>query len=322
MEISIQEIPGGLAPEVEMLYGRSFGSSGAFGKIQQLIQKNILIIQTSPMHTASTLLINALYGLIEETKDKKIIGTWHEDFKEKFDKVIVLKSHDLDIDNLIETYKNDYEVYFVCSERYEKNLYIEEKYKFYHNVVIFDYIELNETSENTILNIIDNIYNKVYKLLCKHQFIKFNKENAIKRIINMNILYNEIKNMSFDYVDEFYQIHGSHRNRITINQSEQDNQDLQENQSLQDNQHQQDNQTLEDNQDLQENQPLQRIPGELSVSQQIPEVEPLHTAEPIGPSLAGVCEGLQDNHPLQDNHHKPSNIFKLCSLKNTPKLKF
>lgn len=34
----------------------------------------ILIIQTSPTHTASTLLVNALYGLIPELNDKKIMG--------------------------------------------------------------------------------------------------------------------------------------------------------------------------------------------------------------------------------------------------------
>ena len=35
-----------------------------------------LIIQTSPHHTASTLLVNAMYGLIPELSNKKIIGTW------------------------------------------------------------------------------------------------------------------------------------------------------------------------------------------------------------------------------------------------------
>jgi len=36
----------------------------------------LLIIQTSPKHTASTLLVNAIYGLIPELYNKKIIGIW------------------------------------------------------------------------------------------------------------------------------------------------------------------------------------------------------------------------------------------------------
>ena len=32
----------------------------------------LLIIQTSPFHTASTFLVNAIYGLIPELIDKKI----------------------------------------------------------------------------------------------------------------------------------------------------------------------------------------------------------------------------------------------------------
>lgn len=198
---------------------------------------NILIIQTSPKHTASTLLVNALYGIIEELKDKKIFSTWDEDFKKNFNNIIVLKSHDLIIDDLIEKYKNNYEVYFVCSERAEKNLYIASKYKFYYNLIVFDYFELNETLKNTIPNIINNIYNKLHKLLFKYteviddsslcvvsgstdtgeirvsNFIKLNKESGIQRINNMNNRYNEIKNYSFEYIDPFYEIHGSHRNR-------------------------------------------------------------------------------------------------------------
>jgi len=181
--------------------------------INKSTKLNILIIQTSPKHTASTLLVNALYGIIEELKNKKIIETLDEDFKNNFNNIIVIKSHDLNIDNLFEKYKNDYEIYFVCSERAEKNLYIEPKYKSYNNVIVFDYFELNETSKNTILNIINNIYNKVQKLLFKYDYIKLNKECGIQRIINMNNRYNEIKNYSFEYIDPFYEIHGSHRNR-------------------------------------------------------------------------------------------------------------
>lgn len=218
----LEEMTEQLAPEADTLdtaKPMSFALAGSCERLQIIPVKNILIIQTSPMHTASTLLVNALYGIIEELKDKKIIGTWSVDFKDNFNNIIVLKSHDIDIDNLIEKYKNDYEVYFVCSERAEKNLYIDSKYKLYNNVITFDYIELYDTSENTISNIISNIYTKVHKLLYKYtesNSIKLNKETGIQRIINMNIRYDEIKNMSFNYIDEFYEIHGSHRNRMQL----------------------------------------------------------------------------------------------------------
>ena len=172
--------------------------------------KKILIIQTSPQHTASTFLVNALYGVIEKLKDIPITFESHD----YFDDISIFKCHDTNIDNLIKKYKNIYdELYFVCSQRIEYNLYIDAKYASYSNVIIFDYVELNETNENTIPNIIDNIYNKLQNLLSKHAFITLNKQTAIERILNMNKKCNEIKNKSFNYIDLFFHIHGSHRNR-------------------------------------------------------------------------------------------------------------
>lgn len=70
-----------------------------------------LIIQTSPTHTASTLLVNALYGLIPELSDKKIIGEWVDNWQKKFEThfkdIIVLKSHVLNIDDLIKNIRRN-----------------------------------------------------------------------------------------------------------------------------------------------------------------------------------------------------------------------
>ena len=46
--------------------------------------------------------------------------------------------------------------------------------------------------------------------------IKLNIVSGITRITQMNEKYKTIKHMSFDYVDNFYEIHGSHRNRVKI----------------------------------------------------------------------------------------------------------
>lgn len=168
-----------------------------------------LIIQTSPGHTASTFLVNALYGLIPELTDKKIIGIWSHEWEKYFDEIIVIKCHNTNIDELIEKYKNNYELYFICSERIGKSYIIDEKYKSYTNVVIFSFEELNENSTNNLYNIINNIYYKINTILN----IKLNIESGVDRIIKMNSRYEEIKHKSFDYVDNFFEIHGSHRNR-------------------------------------------------------------------------------------------------------------
>ena len=168
-----------------------------------------LIIQTSPYHTASTFLINALYGLIPELTDKKIIRIKDNEWEEYFDEIMVVKCHNINIDELIEKYKNNYELYFICSERIEKGYIIDEKYKSYNNVIIFQFEELNESSTNNLYNIISNIYYKINTILN----IKLNIESGIGRIIKMNNRYEEIKHNSFNYIDDFFEIHGSHRNR-------------------------------------------------------------------------------------------------------------
>jgi hypothetical protein len=181
-------------------------------------KKNILIIQTSPPHSASTFLVNALHGLIEQMKDTKISFLFHKNSNINFNNIdiAIIKTHNTNIDELISEYKDKYELYFVCSERDNEYIYIDNKYKSYNNVIVFDFNELNETQDNTLPIIIDNIYNKLCKLLSKHNFIKLNKETGITRIKNMNKRYQEIKNKSFDYVDPFFEIHGSHRNRINV----------------------------------------------------------------------------------------------------------
>jgi hypothetical protein len=163
------------------------------------------------MHTASTFLVNALYGLIPGLFDKKIIGHWNdniEKIEEKCQDIIVLKAHE-NIGKLIKRYSDKYNLFFICSERKEKKYFIEDEYKSYKNVLVFDYNELNETENNSIPEIISNIHLKVKRMLN----IELNINLGIERIYNMNKRYNEIKHLSFDYIDDFYEIHGSHRNR-------------------------------------------------------------------------------------------------------------
>jgi hypothetical protein len=177
----------------------------------------ILIIQTSPFHTASTFLVNAIYGMIPELSSKKIIGTWSRNFENYFAKenIICLKCHNTNLDALSKLYCR-YKVLFVCSERQELDLKIEEKYKKkYGNAVVFEFQELNETIDNPICKIVDNIHYKFQKLLTDQSIteVTLDKATCIERINSMNARYEEIKSKPFSYVDDFFEIHGSHRNR-------------------------------------------------------------------------------------------------------------
>ena len=103
------------------------------------------------------------------------------------------------------------------------------KYKAYPNVIVFDFAELNESVENTLVKIVDNIYGKLSKLLdgvmgsgseCVaspnlglNPGFDLNKPKCIERIKLMNQRYEEIKHKPFSYIDNFFEIHGSHRNR-------------------------------------------------------------------------------------------------------------
>jgi hypothetical protein len=176
----------------------------------------ILIIQSSPPHTGSTVLVNILHGLL--CADKPVI---YSDFNKDMDvitkrinnnKLSIIKSHNCNIDGLINKFKR-YNLFFICSER--DNLIIDKKYKTYKNVLSIDYKELLESDTNSIKDIADGIYNKLLSILPAE--IILNNENpiddAVKRIQNMNDTYELIKNRPFSYVHPFYHIHGHHKNR-------------------------------------------------------------------------------------------------------------
>lgn len=173
-----------------------------------------LIIQTSPPCTASTFLSNAVYGLIPELSDKKILGSWDEDWEQQFSgNILCIKCHNTNIDELICKYKENYNVFFVCSERPETNSLINSKYAVYKNVTIFQYKTLNETETNDVPNIINNIYEKINKMLNPEVGVNLSIKNGIDRINGMNERVKQIASLPFSYIDDFYEIHGSHRNR-------------------------------------------------------------------------------------------------------------
>jgi hypothetical protein len=173
-----------------------------------------VIFQSSPYRTASTLLVNALYGLIPSLIDKRVVGAWEQTIDNSPDNIIVLKSHDLDIDKYIAEYGHKHNLYFVCSERIALNKMIPNNYKSYPNVCVFEYAELNETKTYTVPKIVQHIHDKLRGVFASD--IELHVDTGIQRVLAMNRKFEEIKDKPFTYVDTFYQIHGSHRNRTPL----------------------------------------------------------------------------------------------------------
>lgn len=170
-------------------------------------EKPIKIIQTSYPRTGSTVLVNIIYGLI--CPDQPIICS------DKYIKdVSIQKSHNVDFDWWIKTFSGQFDLYFVVSERNTKH---PQRYHKYKNILFINYDDLLETNNNPLPKIVDNVYNKLRGLLPNKIFPNLDddliKQNAIKRIENMNKLYESIKEKPFTYYDLFYHIHGHHRNR-------------------------------------------------------------------------------------------------------------
>jgi hypothetical protein len=139
-----------------------------------------------------------------------VCGDEQESFKYVRNNLLILKTHDLNFNEQNERFKKaNIETFFICSERQKKEYLISKEYRNWENVIIFDYDELNETPENTIENIVDNIIGKIKGIFP----FELDREGCITRIREMNARYDIIKNQPFEYIDPFYEIHGSHRSR-------------------------------------------------------------------------------------------------------------
>ena len=189
-------------------------------------KKKIMIVQSSPIGTGSTVLVNILNGLICSERcvyfdygffdllEKKHINLNNfKIFERDFlvNDINIIKTHNLNLDVISKTFSKKYHVYFVCSER--DKLKIDSKYYQQQNVVVFNYDDLLETDKNTVENIINYVTSKLYQVLPKT--IELNEKNAAIRIKNMNSLYEFIKDKPFTFVNRFYHLHGSHRNRVS-----------------------------------------------------------------------------------------------------------
>lgn len=172
----------------------------------------IKIVQASPPHTASTLLVNLIHGFISPEEHVKY------QTENLIHKYLITRTHNIDVDVLINKFKM-YDIFFVMSERNDHKIkrLIDDKYRNRKNVLILNYDELVETETNKKDTIIENIYQKFKNFfpeeLTQNKSERTLKEQMKKRMNIVNETVERMKNLSFSEIDSFTDIHGSHRNR-------------------------------------------------------------------------------------------------------------
>lgn len=171
----------------------------------------IKIIQSSPPHTASTLLSNLIHGFICPQEEIQYSS-------DVIDNFLITKTHNLNIIDLENKYPQ-YKLFFIMSERNDSKVKakINNELKKKSNVLVINYDKLLETDNNRIKNIIDYIFNEFNNFIPKElkpnkddDLIKDDMENRMK-IVNETV--EKMKDKLFDEYDKFTSIHGSHRNR-------------------------------------------------------------------------------------------------------------
>lgn len=177
------------------------------------MSKITIIFQVGHRDTGTTLLTNLLYGFISPKEKVRFYDMKNTSVLPIYSHVNILKTHHINLHEIIARYGKKYNLYFVCTERDDKKM--NDTYKSLSNVVIVDYNEILETTTNTIENITNVVYDKLKTVLPPS--VVLNKETATERIRKMNKLYEIIKSKSFEYTDPFYHLHGHHRNRKKTN---------------------------------------------------------------------------------------------------------
>ena len=178
------------------------------------------IIQSSYTGTGSTVLVNILHGIlchdepihIDDSNLNRVAMLGSKKLRDL--PHLITKAHRSDFDLIIEGYTEKYDLYFVVSERDKP---YEEHYYKYDNILFIKYDILLESGKNPLHKIAKNIYGELRSFLPPKIFPDIEEkcilDNAVKRIKNMNELYEKIKHKPYGYHDKFYHIHGNHRGR-------------------------------------------------------------------------------------------------------------
>ena len=139
----------------------------------------IKIIQSSPPHTGSTLLLNLIHGFI--SPQERIHYANYNIFDELIHKFSIIKTHDLNIIDLENKYPQ-YKLFFVMSERNDRKVQkeINNEYKKKSNVLVINYDKLLAT-DNSIKDVIDYIFNEFNNFIPNE--LKPNKDDNLITVL-------------------------------------------------------------------------------------------------------------------------------------------
>jgi len=171
-----------------------------------------LIVQASPISTGSTLLMNLICGLIRPddpvyyaSNMMQFIRRHHEDVLDE--RILIIKTHNMGWEHWQKRAKEDNrKLFFICSQR-------DETISPPDGSLLIDYNEILETDDNTLESIISNFYKKMQELFSGED-ISLDEEACVKRVNEMNIMVDKIKDKPFSHLNRFYHVHGSHRSKI------------------------------------------------------------------------------------------------------------
>lgn len=172
------------------------------------LMKKYRLIQCSGHGTASTLLANVLTGFFFEKEQIHWLS-----ISKPYDSTLtnfITKTHKLDIDMWLTNQPQTPELFFIMSERKSK---VPDKDRNRKQVLVYSYDELLETDNNSVEQIVTNIYNKLIHFLPNELMSMANVNRGIQRLKDMNAFYETIQEKPFKFFDKYYHLHGSHRNR-------------------------------------------------------------------------------------------------------------
>lgn len=178
-----------------------------------MVSKNKFLVLTPP-RTGSTLLVNIIHGFFAPDEPVSF-----GPLRDLYSKVTILKSHK---PSILSEKRFPHDVFIIIAERPEIDQVIPEEFdksKKLKNVLCLDYetdllykSKYGGDNNKSFVDVIKNIAQKIessFSISISNSQI----DNAISRISKMNKRYEEIKNLPFAKYDEFYHLHGSHRQR-------------------------------------------------------------------------------------------------------------
>lgn len=180
--------------------------------VLSIMAKPVRVILASPPQTGSTLMLNLVHGYLAPNEPR------HWCTERLIDDFMITKTHRLNIEEWMTKYPQ-YDMYFVMTERDDEKMtrVICDADKERKNVLVVNYDDINETTALCMDTIVDDMYDRFSKFFPEEIRPSGKKrkitDNMNTRVYHMNKMVEQIKDMPFHICDEYYGVHGGHRNR-------------------------------------------------------------------------------------------------------------